>query len=175
VRARPRRVALILVTALAGVATAALVSIAVAKTFTLEIAKNAKVSDMGAMSQTATIVVTSSGRAVYTLSGDSKTHQKCTKAQCWGFWPPVTVAAGKKATVQKGIKGKVGVWHHSGINQVTLGGHPLYRFYLDKSKDNAHGDGIVAFGGTWHIVKASARRASTNTGTSPQPTNPYGY
>ncbi len=177
VAARPRRFALIVVTALAGVATAALVSVAVAKTFTLEIAKHAKVSNLGAMTATANIAVNSRGRAVYTLSGDSKTHKECTKTDgCWAVWPPVTVPSGKKPTVMKGIKGKVGVWRHGGINQVTLKGHPLYTFSVDTTKDNAHGDGVVHFGGTWHVVKTSTtKHATTNTGTSPMPTNPYGY
>jgi predicted lipoprotein with Yx(FWY)xxD motif len=177
VAARPRRFALILVTALVGVATAALVSVAVAKTFTLEIAKHAKISDLGAMAATANIAVNSKGHAVYTLSGDSKTHQKCTKSNgCWGFWPPATIASGKKPTAQKGIKGKLGTWRHGGINQLTLNRHPLYTFSMDTGKNNAHGDGVNTFGGIWHVVKTSATKpASTNTGTTSPPSTPYSY
>jgi predicted lipoprotein with Yx(FWY)xxD motif len=180
--ARPRRFALILVTALAGIATAALVSVAVAKTFTLEIAKNATVSNItapSAMSKTENIAVNSKGHAVYTLSGESTSHAKCTSTTCLTAWPPLTVASGKKPTAQPGVKGKLGVWHRKGFNQVTLNGHPLYTFSVDKKKDAATGDGIVNFGGTWHVVKASAsKKASTNTGTAPAPappSSPYGY
>jgi predicted lipoprotein with Yx(FWY)xxD motif len=36
---------------------------------------------------------------------------------------------------------------------VTLNGRPLYTFALDKGKKgSAKGEGIVAFGGTWHVV-----------------------
>ena len=59
---------------------------------------------------------------------------------------------------------------------MTLNGHPLYTFSVDKRKDAASGDGIVNFGGTWHVVKTSAsnKTASTNTGTAPTPPSPYG-
>ena len=180
--ARPRRLAVILVTAFAGIATAAVVSVAVAKTFTLEVAKNATVTNItatGAMSKTESIAVNSRGRAVYTLSGETKTHAKCTSSACLGIWPPVTVPSGKKPTAQAGIKGKLGVWHRKGFNQVTVNGHPLYTFSQDTKKDAANGDGIVHFGGTWHVVKTSASKktASTNTGTgtTPMPPSPYGY
>jgi predicted lipoprotein with Yx(FWY)xxD motif len=178
--ARPRRFTLILVTALAGIATAALVSVAVAKTFTLEIAKNATVTNSTnptAMSKTENIAVNSKGRAVYTLSGETKSHPKCTSSMCLGIWPAVTVPSGKKPTAQAGIKGKLGVWHRKGFNQVTLNGHPLYTFSADTKKDAANGDGIVHFGGTWHVVKTSAsKQSSTNTGTTPAPpSSPYGY
>ena len=167
VAARSRRIALVIVTALVGVGTAAVVSVAVAKTFTLEIAKNAKVEPMGAMAQVESIVVTSRGRAVYTLSGDSKSHPKCTKANmCFNFWPPVTVQSGKKPTKIAGISGRLGVWKRNGFSQVTLNGHPLYMFYLDKTKNTAHGEGVVAFGGTWHVMKAGKQSSSSGGGTS---------
>lgn len=181
VGARPRRFALIIVTALVGVATAALVSVAVAKTFTLEIAKGVKVSNItnpSAMTKVENVAANSHGRAVYTLSGDGKRHPKCTKSNgCFGFWPPVTVASGKKPSKAPAIKGRLGVWHRGRINQVTLNGHPLYTFSVDKAKGSAHGDGIATFGGVWHVIKTSrgvSSSGTSSTGTTPT-TNPYGY
>jgi predicted lipoprotein with Yx(FWY)xxD motif len=174
--ARPRRFALIVVAALAGVATAALVSVAVARTLTLQVAKGASVSDImnpNVMSKTETIVVNSRGHSVYMLSGDSKTDQKCKKAKCWSFWPPVTVAAGKKPTKSPGIRGRLRVWHHSGINQVTLNGHPLYTFSLDKAKRKAMGEGIQSFHGTWHVIKPSGG-STTQTPSTGTTSYPYG-
>lgn len=140
--------------ALAGFATAALVGVAIAKTFTLHVAKNAKVTNQSGMTKSEGIVVTSSGRAVYALSGDSKTHPKCTKANgCFRFWPPVTVSSPKKLSKAPGIAGKLGTWHRNGFFQVTLNGHPLYRFALDSQPNHATGEGIMSFGGTWHAVK----------------------
>jgi hypothetical protein len=54
-------------------------------------------------------------------------------------------------------------------------------FSLDSQARAATGEGIVSFGGTWHVVKATASKkaanhnttsTSTSTGTT---TSPYGY
>jgi predicted lipoprotein with Yx(FWY)xxD motif len=105
-------------------------------------------------SSKATIVVSSSGRAVYTLTGDSKTHAECTSAGgCWSVWPPVTVGKGQKPSKGSGVSGTLSVWSHSGINQVLQNGHPLYTFSGDSSAHVAHGNGIRSFGGTWFVVR----------------------
>jgi predicted lipoprotein with Yx(FWY)xxD motif len=36
--------------------------------------------------------------------------------------------------------------------QVEYDGHLLYGFSGDTAAGQAHGEGIVAFGGTWHVV-----------------------
>jgi predicted lipoprotein with Yx(FWY)xxD motif len=157
--ALPRRTALSLAIAIVGFATAMLVGIAIAKSFTLKVEKNAKVTNTSGVTKRKTIV-TNHGFAVYTLTGDSQNHPKCISAQCLQAWPAVTVSSAKKLSKAPGIKGKLGVWHHKGMNQVTLGGHPLYHFSGDSGNGAANGEGIVAFGGTWHVVKASAAKAS---------------
>ena len=108
-----------------------------------------------------TIVVGPRGATVYTLSGESTHHLVCTpqakpKGMCFHFWPPVKVRSAKtKLTAAHGVKGKLGIVHRNGFFQVTLGGHPLYYFLEDAgNKGSATGQGIVAFGGTWHVVKA---------------------
>lgn len=155
-----------LVAAVAGFATAALVGVALAKTFTLQVAKNAKVTNTIGMTSTENIVVNARGFAVYDLTGDSKTHPKCTKARgCFQFWPPVTVPSANKLSKAPGISGKLGVWRRNGFLQVTLGGHPLYRFALDSQRHVATGDGIHSFGGTWHVLKAAATAAGSGTTT----------
>jgi predicted lipoprotein with Yx(FWY)xxD motif len=162
---RSRRTALSLVIAIFGFATAMLVGIAIAKSFTLKVEKNAKVTNTSGVSKRETIVI-SRGSAVYTLSGDSQQHPKCTSTVCLGFWPPVTVSSAKKLSKAPGIKGKLRVWRHKGFKQITLGGHPLYMFSLDKPNGAATGEGIVSFGGTWHVVKASAAKGSGSSGSS---------
>jgi predicted lipoprotein with Yx(FWY)xxD motif len=170
--ALPRRTALSLAIAIVGFATAMLVGIAIAKSFTLKVEKNAKVTNTSRVTKRQTIV-TNRGFAVYTLTGDSKQHPECVKANmCLMFWPPVKVSSAKKLSKAPGIKGKLGVWQRNGFNQVTLNGHPLYHFSSDTGNGAATGEGIVAFGGTWHVVKASAVKASgqgrsgSNTGSS---------
>lgn len=100
-----------------------------------------------------TIVVSSSGRAVYTLTGDSTRHAECGSSNgCWSVWPPVTVRKGQKPTAS-GVGGTLSVWSHSGINQVLQNGHPLYTYAGDSSAHVATGNGIKTFGGTWFAVK----------------------
>jgi predicted lipoprotein with Yx(FWY)xxD motif len=108
------------------------------------------------------IAVTSKGVAVYTLSGDSAKHMKCTKANgCFSAWPPVTVHG--KPTVS-GAKGKLGTFKNSGVSQVTLNGHPLYTFAGDHGAGVANGNGLKSFGGTWHVVVEGAAKAATASG-----------
>jgi predicted lipoprotein with Yx(FWY)xxD motif len=154
------------------------VGIAFAKGFTLNVAKNATVKNqMGAVKQE-NIAVALKGRAVYTLTGDSKSHQECTaKNHCYMFWPPLAVPAGTKPTKASGIPGKLSTWHHNGFFQVVLGGHPLYEYSGDSKAHVATGEGIVSFGGTWHVVKAdsgggSTHTTSTQTGTTTTNTVP---
>jgi predicted lipoprotein with Yx(FWY)xxD motif len=156
-----------LVAAVAGFATAALVGVALAKTFTLQVAKNAKVTNTTGTTAHENIVVNSRGRAAYVLTGDSKHHAECTKAGgCFKFWPPVKVSSAKKLSKVRGVKGKLGVWHRDGFFQVTLGGHPLYTFAGDTQKHAATGEGIRSFGGTWHVIKASNAKGSTTTSST---------
>jgi predicted lipoprotein with Yx(FWY)xxD motif len=171
----------IVVAALAGLASAAMVGLAVAKTLTLQVAKGASVTNTAGSTTTEAIVINTKGRAVYTLSGDTTKHPKCTKANtCFQFWPPVTVSSAKGLSKAAGVKGKLGIFKRNGIMQVTLGGHPLYTFSQDHKKANATGEGLVAFGGTWHVVKDPSAGSSTgNTSSTPTmttPTSPYpGY
>lgn len=176
---RLRRYLPIAVAALAGIAAATMVSIAVAKTFALDIGKNASVTDMSTgQTRHENIVVNSRGFAVYWLSGDSARHPECTKSNgCLAIWPAVTVSSAKRVSKAPGIKGKLGTWHRDGFTQVTLGGHPLYTFAEDTAKDNAKGEGIKHFGGTWSVIKTS--RDSNSGMTSPtittSTTPAYGY
>ncbi len=121
-----------------------------------------------------TIIVNSSGRTVYMLTGDSSKHPLCDSAGCLGAWPAVTSAH----PTGKGISGKLGIWKHNGISQVTLGGHPLYVFSGDSGPGTAKGEGLSSFGGTWYVLssKGSAvtatasatinQPASSSSGTS---------
>jgi predicted lipoprotein with Yx(FWY)xxD motif len=177
---RLRRVHIaILAAALAGLASAALVGLAVAKTLTLQVATGASVTNQSGSTKTENIVINTKGRAVYTLSGDTTTHPKCTKANgCFSFWPPVTVSSAKNLSKAAGVKGKLGTFKRNGLTQVTLGGHPLYTFANDKKKANATGEGINGFGGIWHVVKGPAGSSSSSTPTmsTPTTTSPYpGY
>jgi predicted lipoprotein with Yx(FWY)xxD motif len=158
-----------LVAAVAGLGAAALVGVAVARSFTLRVAKHATVVTP-AGSAHEDIVVNSRGRAVYELSGDTRHHPKCTKANgCWSFWVPVKVASARKLSKAHGIKGRTQAWQRGGFRQVTLAGHPLYTYTGDHQRDVATGEGIRTFGGTWHVMKAGPAKAPA-TSTTPAPT-----
>jgi predicted lipoprotein with Yx(FWY)xxD motif len=159
--------------AVAGLALGAFAGVALARTFTLKVAKNEKVSNITKPStptKTESILVNSRGAAVYTLSGDTKRHQKCTDTMCRKFWPPVTVASAKsKLSAAPGVKGKLGTAHRGKIFQVTLNGHPLYTFSQDKKKGSAVGDGVVAFKGTWHVWAVKSSKGTTSPPTTGLP------
>lgn len=162
------RSALLLLAAVAGFATAALVGVALAKTFTLQIAANATVAPMSGASTHASIVVNSRGQALYYLTEDSRRHPKCTKKNgCFKFWPPVKVSSAKKLSKARGIKGKLGVWHRNGFFQVTIDDHPLYTFAFDHQKRVAAGEGVMGFNGTWHVRTASGAVVRSSSGGTP--------
>jgi predicted lipoprotein with Yx(FWY)xxD motif len=106
------------------------------------------------------IAVNSKGVSVYTLSGDSPKHMECTKASgCFKAWPPLTVHG--KVTMASGVSGKLGTFKRDGFTQLTLNGHPLYTFAGDHSVAGvANGNGLVAFGGTWHVVTEGSAKAA---------------
>jgi predicted lipoprotein with Yx(FWY)xxD motif len=139
----------------AGLLATAVVGIAEAGTPTLQVGRGAKVTNTSGATRTETIVVNVHRHAVYTLSGDSPRHAECTRASgCFSVWPPLTVTSARSLTRAAGVPGKPGIWRRNGFNQVTLAGHPLYRYAGDSSALRANGEGIFGFGGYWHVVKA---------------------
>jgi predicted lipoprotein with Yx(FWY)xxD motif len=175
-------------TALAALAVAALTASALTKSSsnTIGVAKNGKVTNQNMVTKTEAIAVNSKRRAIYDLIPETVHHVLCTKSNgCLMVWPPVTVRnANSKPSAATGIKGKLGILHRNGLFQVTLAGHPLYTFAGDSKKDNGTGEGIVHFGGTWHVIKAtvssnttqvSSTTPSTPTTTTPTTSTPYGY
>ncbi|HEY8625976.1 MAG TPA: hypothetical protein VIL82_08210 [Solirubrobacteraceae bacterium] len=160
------------------IAAVALAGVAIAASMTLSVAKNGTVTNQTKMTKTEPIALNSKGRAVYLLTGDSAKHPECVVSNmCLMFWFPVTVPSAKsKPSAATGIKGKLGVWNRTGlsgkIHQVTLAGHPLYTFKLDSKKADATGEGIASFGGTWHVIKASASKAAAKKTTQPPPMSP---
>ena len=173
-----RRSAATVVAGTVVVAMLAVAAVAIAKTFTLNVAKNATVTNMTTMvTKHENIAVNGKGFAVYWLSGDSKSHPKCTEANgCFRFWPPVTAASAKALSKAPGISGKLTSWKRNGFTQAVLGGHPVYTFAPDTKKHDATGEGVVGFGGTWHVVTPSGGQTSSQTGQQSSPgssPNPY--
>src|SRR4051794_25894116 len=111
------------------------------------------------------VLVDGKGHALYTHTDANGKAVACTGA-CPTAWPPLTVAAGAKVKAPKGVKA---LGTTSDTHQVAATGLPLYRFSLDTQAKQAKGDGVNAFGGTWHVVpvKATTTKATptTNAGT----------
>ncbi len=128
--------------------------------------------------RTARIAVNGRGLTVYWLGGETTRHLLCTSSACLHFWPPVTVPRGAKVRAV-GFKARMGTLHRRAFTQVTLNGHPVYLFRLDGGKRGvATGDGVIAFGGTWHVFKVSRGVAAAGghsapaSGTPPMSTTP---
>jgi predicted lipoprotein with Yx(FWY)xxD motif len=193
----PRRSAVIVLSAVAGVAVLVVASIAVAKSFTLKVTKNVHVTNtptkafrVKAVDAHEAVAVGPSGFAVYTFQGETTHHLICKKTtssstNCWAFWPPVSPSGSGAVSKPSAIKGKLGTFKNHGVTQLTLNGQPLYYFTPDLQSHNKHqatGDELKTFGSIWHIVKASGGQShssqpapmqTTSSGTS---TNPYpGY
>ena len=192
----PRRAAALLL-AVAAVAALAVSALALAKSFTLKVAKNVHVTNtptkqfrVKAVDANEAVAVGPSGFAVYTFQGETTHHIICKKTtnsstNCWAFWPPVSPSGSGAPTKQSGINGTLGTFKNHGVTQLTLNGQPLYYFTPDiqgKNKHQATGDELKTFGSIWHIVKAkgtgkSATSKGTSTGSASTPTNttPYQY
>ena len=141
----------------AGAATARPASAAVLKVESVQVTT-------GTSNKSHKVLVNSAGLPVYILTGDSKSHPKCTASQCLSAWPAVTSRT-MKPTLGKGVSGKVGVWHHNKMNQVTLNGHPLYTFKAD-SPGSASGQGLKSFSGTWWLLTAGGSAMASSSSKS---------
>jgi predicted lipoprotein with Yx(FWY)xxD motif len=128
----------------------------------------------------ARIVVDRHGRTLYVLSPETAHQLLCTSRQCLAAWPPATVSsAHAKLTLGTGVTGRLGTLRRSdGRFQLTLRGHPLYRFVADHAKGQANGNGIRNFGGTWHALAPTGgfvvvkKPATTTPPTTPTTTTP---
>ncbi len=168
-----RRSAVLIAALLAGLAAAVLAGAAIARTLTLQIARDAPVSGPVVATTHESIVVSGAGRAVYELSGDSRQHPKCTRGNgCFAVWLPVTVAARATPSRAAAIGGKLSIWHRDGVVQVLLAGHPLYTFAGDRLRDAATGEGISSFRGVWHVAVTRRGATATPPATTSIPTRP---
>jgi predicted lipoprotein with Yx(FWY)xxD motif len=172
-RSQMLRTLCICATAMAGLVVGVVAGLAVARTFTLVARSGTVRSAQG--TRTMSIVVNGRGRAVYELTGDSRRHPMCSRANgCFGFWPPVTVRSPRKLSKGPGVKGRLGVWRRGRLLQVTLSGHPLYTYSADDSRYTATGQGLQSFGGTWHVVRGAGGDATSTSPTTGGSTYPQG-
>jgi predicted lipoprotein with Yx(FWY)xxD motif len=102
------------------------------------------------------ILVTSSGRTLYTLSAETRGRFICSDSSCTSTWPPLTLGRGVQPS---GIRGLGTIRRPDGRRQVTYKGRPLYRFASDRKKGDVNGEGFRDVG-TWHAAIAPGGSAS---------------
>ncbi len=133
------------------------------------------VLDAGHAGRFGAVLVDSHGLSLYTLA-DSAGKMVCT-GKCLGFWPPLIVGKSTThVTLGPGVTGEVGFLPFSKTSkEVTFDGYPVYTFVKDTGPGQSHGEGIVAFGGTWELLRpaalvapptAPASKATTTTSAS---------
>jgi predicted lipoprotein with Yx(FWY)xxD motif len=98
------------------------------------------------------ILTNDTGMALYYFSRDTSTTSNCT-GQCAAAWPPL-VSTGTP-TGPSSLSGKLTTVHTANRDQVSYNGHLLYLFSRDTSPGQVKGNGIHAFGGTWHVATPS--------------------
>lgn len=129
---------------MAGLLAGSLVDVAHAKVAPLKVA-TAQNATLGKK-----ILVTATGRTLYTLSAETNGTFICRDASCLSTWPPLILKAGQKAT---GVKHLGAVKRPDGRRQATFRGRPLYRFVDDRKKGDVKGEGFRDVG-TWRAAVA---------------------
>lgn len=94
-------------------------------------------------------LTTPAGLTLYYLTTDVAATPKCTGA-CLSFWPPLLSTSAPVAMA--GLTGTLTIVQNANGSQVEYNGHLLYTFAKDKAKGDVNGEGVKAFGGTWHVV-----------------------
>lgn len=92
------------------------------------------------------------GRTLYYLTSDTPTSTTCV-GKCPSIWPPV-MATGA-STSSPSLPQRLSVFAGASGQQVEYDGHLLYTFAKDTAAGQATGEGIHAFGGTWHVATPS--------------------
>ncbi|MHB1445156.1 MAG: COG4315 family predicted lipoprotein [Acidimicrobiales bacterium] len=118
------------------------------------------------------ILVDSSGKTLYTFTGDSAGKIICT-GQCAIVWPPLLLSAGQSTPrAGAGVSGLGATTRPDGAHQITIHGLTLYTFVKDTAAGQVHGNGITAFGGTWHVATPTSSASTSASAQAPTTTTP---
>jgi predicted lipoprotein with Yx(FWY)xxD motif len=109
-----------------------------------------------------TILVTTGGRSLYSLSAETHGRFICTDSACRSVWKPLVVARG---TTPAGTAHLATVKRPDGRTQVTYRGLPLYTFTEDRKTGDVKGNGFKDVG-TWRVATASGSSATAGGGTT---------
>jgi predicted lipoprotein with Yx(FWY)xxD motif len=126
-----------------------------------------------------TVLTNSKGFTLYWYAIDTPAKSMCT-GQCATFWP--AVPASTKVASGVSLSGKWGsVTDADGTKQLTLDGHPLYTFTVDKAPGQVNGNGVTTSGGAsadlwWAATPTMAKLAASAPSSSGSGSSGgYGY
>lgn len=111
-----------------------------------------------------TIIVTSSGMALYDFQKDTSTKSAC-YGSCAKVWPPLITSGAPKAAGGADPTKLGTIKRTDGTSQVTYNGLPLYTYAADMNPGEANGNEIRSFGGAWHALKPSGSAATAHNAT----------
>jgi len=117
------------------------------------------------------VLVTGSGRSLYTFTGDgfpfspTGTPQlactalnKAMGVRCTDLWPPL-LATGRLIARGGVRQAGLGTVTRNHVKQVTYFGHPLYRYLGDSAAGQMNGENLPQFDGMWYLDATSGRPA----------------
>ncbi|HET7338189.1 MAG TPA: hypothetical protein VFK22_01460 [Candidatus Dormibacteraeota bacterium] len=100
--------------------------------------------------QSEDVLTDTNAQTLYYLTSDTAATPACT-GKCLSNWPPLVLSSGDPGSGAT-LPGKLTVTTSPNGRIVLYNGHPLYTFARDKTSNDANGEGINAFGGTWHVA-----------------------
>ncbi len=110
-----------------------------------------------ASSRLGRIVVDGKGRTLYLFEKDKNRRSAC-YGQCATYWPPL-LTHGKPVARAGAKQSLLGTTRRTnGSQQVTYGGHPLYRFVLDRKPGQTKGEGLQDFGAGWDVLSPVGKK-----------------
>ncbi len=112
------------------------------------------------------VLATPGHMTLYLLSDERPGHITCGSG-CLSLWPPLLLQPGRNAPRGgPGTRGRLGIVDRGTSRQVTYNGFPLYTYAGDPGPAASNGQGIVSYGGTWYMVRASATTRSSTPVTT---------
>jgi len=116
--------------------------------------------------------INAAGFTVYVFDADlASPGTSVCNGTCAAVWPPVPPPTTSMPVPWSAITRS----DHS--MQLAFNGRPLYLYSLDTGPGTTNGDGVVAFGGAWHIARPlSGASPGPSPSVGPSPTvMPSGY
>jgi len=112
-----------------------------------------------------TVLVNSSGYALYMFQPDAQRQVTCT-GLCAATWPPVKISASARLIAGPGVRADLlgSDPDPSGWRVVTYNSWPLYTYSGDVQPGQDTGQGIDLNGGDWYLIRPSGEPLTIGPG-----------